>query len=78
MKNLIIFFKKENWGIVKNENGEVLYHRTWRKVFLNPILRSFFKCSIVSCFDDEWNFIEYRIREYPKYCKVLSKKEKNK
>jgi len=44
-------------------------HRTLLKVIFNPILRKF-GCSIVSCMEGD-KFIEYQVRPYPKYCKVI-------
>ena len=57
-------------GIIKDENGEVIMHRTILKILLNPILRKF-GYSIGSHIVDEGEFIRYQIREYPKYCKVI-------
>ena len=53
-----------------NKDNEIIVHRTLLKIIFNPILRKFFKCSIVSCFDENNNFLKYQIKEYPKYCKV--------
>jgi hypothetical protein len=47
-----------------------LTHRTLLKVLLNPILRKF-GYSIVSVFDNNWNFLKYELREYPKYCQKI-------
>lgn len=68
-------YKKENLnlierlGIIKDEEGNVLRHRTLLKIIFNPILRKF-GWSIVSVFKNN-KFIGYQIREYPKYCKVI-------
>lgn len=64
----------ERLGIIRDKDGEVLRHRTLLKMLCNLILRRFFKCSIVSKFENN-EFIGYQIREYPKYCRVLGKDE---
>lgn len=61
----------KNLGIIKDKDGEIIMHRTVLKIIFNPILRKIFKCSIVSHFDENNNFVKYQIREYPKYCKVI-------
>lgn len=53
------------YGILKMRQN----HRTWFKVIFNPILR-IFGFSIVSIFDENDKLIEYKLRHYPKYCKV--------
>jgi len=60
----------ERLGIIKDENGEVLRHRTLIKMLLNPIFRKL-GFSIVSLFNENNEFLHYQIREYPKYCRVL-------
>lgn len=57
-------------GIIKDKISDTITHRTVLKIIFNPILRKF-GYSIVSCFDEKDNFMKYKIREYPKYCKVI-------
>ena len=47
-------------------------HRIWFKVLLNPILRRV-GFSIVSVFRGS-KLIGYRIKRYPKYCKVINER----
>jgi hypothetical protein len=49
-------------------------HRTLLKIILNPILRKF-RCSIVSVVDENNKFIKYRLKSYPKHCKIINKGE---
>ena len=56
-------------GIIKDESGDVIMHRTILKIILNPILRRF-GCSIVSHIEND-KFIKYEIRSYPQNCKVI-------
>lgn len=66
----IRMFKMMNLGIIKDENGDIIMHRTILKIVMNPILRKF-GCSIVSCFDDNNNLLGYKIKKYPENCRVI-------
>ena len=46
-------------GIIRDEEGEVVMHRTLLKIILNPILRKF-GYSIVSHISDEGEFMKYQ------------------
>lgn len=59
----------KKWGIIKNEEGEVIMHRIMLKIMLNPILRKF-GYSIVSHIEND-EFIRYEIRSYPQNCRVI-------
>ena len=62
--------KVKRLGIIKDEDGNVLFHRTILKIVMNPILRKF-GCSIVSKISDKGEFMGYQVKPYPKYCKVI-------
>lgn len=50
--------------VIFDDDGQVLCHRVWFKILLNPILRRFGHC-IVTCLDKDNKVTGYQFRRYP-------------